>query len=218
MLALIHGVKEESFPAARDVCSAGTIPGLWVFCLYFFCLFFHLHQFTKDMGWVKIEKAKEKWVDISIKYLAKTEKLPFGKFRLGKGKLSKMVKTAVIWRQKRAKFSESQTWRWFAMNRRRQQKTRPLFSDIWSPDIQPKINDHAMIIHIIFLLTVSVLHRNEGGVGKSIPNDWEISRDPRDVPTVKPERHFEVFLGICQYLPSFGGIRTFYHHQCYPWE
>ena len=129
-----------------------------------------------------------------------------------------MVKTAVIWRQKRAKFSESQTWRWFAMNRRRQQKTRPLFSDIWSPDIQPKINDHAMIIHIIFLLTVSVLHRNEGGVGKSIPDAWEISRDPRDVPTVKPERHFEVFFGIFQYLPSFGGIRTFYHHQCYPWE
>ena len=56
MLALIHGVKEESFPAARDVCSAGTIPGLWVFCLYFFCLFFHLHQFTKDMGWVKKQK------------------------------------------------------------------------------------------------------------------------------------------------------------------
>ena len=42
---------------------------------------------------------------------------------------------------------------------------------------------------------VSVLHQNEGGIGKSIPNAQEISRRRRG--------------WISQYLPSFGGIRTF---------
>ena len=34
---------------------------------------------------------------------------------------------------------------------------------------------------------VSVLHQNEGGIGKSIPDAQDISRDPRDVPRARPE-------------------------------
>ena len=63
---------------------------------------------------------------------------------------------------------------------------------------------------------VSVLHQNEGGIGKSIPDAQEISRDPRDFPRAKPEGNLEG-LGksrgrrgwISQYLPSFGGVWTF---------
>ena len=40
----------------------------------------------------------------------------------------------------------------------------------------------------ISLCIVSVLHRNEGGIGKSTPDAQEISRDPRDVPRAKPRR------------------------------
>ena len=59
---------------------------------------------------------------------------------------------------------------------------------------------------------VSVLHQNEGGIGKSIPKAQEISGDPR----AKPEGILEgqgKSRGkrgwISQYLPRFGGIRTF---------
>ena len=38
---------------------------------------------------------------------------------------------------------------------------------------------------------VSVLHQNEGGIGKSIPDAQEISRDPRDFPRAKPEGNLE---------------------------
>ena len=63
---------------------------------------------------------------------------------------------------------------------------------------------------------VSVLHQNEGGIGKSIPDAQEISRDPRDFPRAKPEGNLEgrgKSRGrrgwISQFLPSFGGVRTF---------
>ena len=35
-------------------------------------------------------------------------------------------------------------------------------------------------------LIVSMLHQNQGGIGKSIPDAQEISRDPRDFPMAKP--------------------------------
>ena len=35
--------------------------------------------------------------------------------------------------------------------------------------------------------TVSVLHQDEGGIGKSIPDAQKISRDQRDFPRAKPE-------------------------------
>ena len=38
---------------------------------------------------------------------------------------------------------------------------------------------------------VSVLHQNEGGIGKSIRDAQEISRDPRDFPKAKPEGNLE---------------------------
>ena len=61
-----------------------------------------------------------------------------------------------------------------------------------------------------------MLHQDEGGIGKSIPDAREISRDPRDFPRAKPEGNLEG-LGkswgrrgwISQFLPSFGGVRTF---------
>ena len=68
----------------------------------------------------------------------------------------------------------------------------------------------------ISILIVSVLHQDEGGIGKSIPDAREISRDPRDFPRAKPEGNLEgrgKSRGrrgwISQYLPSFGGVRTF---------
>ena len=80
---------------------------------------------------------------------------------------------------------------------------------------------------------VSVLHQDEGGIGKSIPDGRKISRDPRDFPRAKPEGNLEgrgkservegckthgrgKSRGrrgwISQYLPSLGGARTFSHH------
>ena len=63
---------------------------------------------------------------------------------------------------------------------------------------------------------VSVLHQDEGGIGKSIPDVKEISWDPRDFPRAKPEGNLEGRgksrgrMGwISQFLPSFGGVRTF---------
>ena len=38
---------------------------------------------------------------------------------------------------------------------------------------------------------VSVLHQDEGGIGKSIPDAQKISRDPRDFPRAKPEESLE---------------------------
>ena len=40
-------------------------------------------------------------------------------------------------------------------------------------------------------LIVSVLHQDEGGIGKSIPDARKISRDPRDFPRAKPEGNLE---------------------------
>ena len=64
-------------------------------------------------------------------------------------------------------------------------------------------------------MNVFVLHKNEGGIEKSIPDAREISRDPRYFPRAKPEGNLEgrwKSLGrrgwISQYLPSFGGVRT----------
>ena len=37
----------------------------------------------------------------------------------------------------------------------------------------------------------SVLHQDEGGIGKSIPDAQEISRDPKDFPRAKPEGNLE---------------------------
>ena len=64
---------------------------------------------------------------------------------------------------------------------------------------------------------VSVLHQDEGGIGKSIPDARKISRDPRDFPRAKPEGNLE---GrgksggqrgwISQYLPRLGGARIQY--------
>ena len=72
----------------------------------------------------------------------------------------------------------------------------------------------------IFGNIVSVLHQDEGGIGKSIPDAQKISRDLLDFPRAKPEGNLE---GrgksggrkgwISQYLPSFGGARTISHHQ-----
>ena len=66
----------------------------------------------------------------------------------------------------------------------------------------------------------SVLHQDKGGIGKSIPDAQEISQDPKDIPRAKPEGNLEgrgKSRGqrgwISQYLPSFGGGRTFSHHQ-----
>ena len=61
-----------------------------------------------------------------------------------------------------------------------------------------------------------MLHQDEGGIEKSIPDAREISRDPRDFPRAKPEGNLEgrgKSRGrrgwISQYFPSFGGVRTF---------
>ena len=63
---------------------------------------------------------------------------------------------------------------------------------------------------------MSVLHQNSGGIGKSIPSALEISLDPRDFPRASPSGNLSGLgksLGrrgwISQYLPSFGGVRTF---------
>ena len=37
----------------------------------------------------------------------------------------------------------------------------------------------------------SVLHQDEGGIGKSIPDAQEISQDPKDIPRAKPEGNLE---------------------------
>ena len=37
----------------------------------------------------------------------------------------------------------------------------------------------------------SVLHQDEGGIGKSIPDAQEISRDPKDYPRAKTEGNLE---------------------------
>ena len=67
---------------------------------------------------------------------------------------------------------------------------------------------------------VSVLHQDEGGIAKSIPDGRKISQDPRDFPRAKPEGNLE---GrgksggqrgwISQYLPSFGGVLTISQHK-----
>ena len=60
----------------------------------------------------------------------------------------------------------------------------------------------------------SVLHQNEGGIGKSIPDTKIISRDPRDIPWASPSGNLlglGKYLGrrgwISQYLPRFDGAR-----------
>ena len=42
-----------------------------------------------------------------------------------------------------------------------------------------------------YLRVVSVLHQDEGGIGKSIPDARKISPDPRDFPRAKPEGNLE---------------------------
>ena len=58
---------------------------------------------------------------------------------------------------------------------------------------------------------VSVLHQNEGGIGKSIPDAREISLDPRNLSGLRKSLGRRGW--ISQYLPSFGGVQTFSHHQ-----
>ena len=49
-----------------------------------------------------------------------------------------------------------------------------------------------MAVHCLQLgYIVSVLHQDEGGIGKSIPDDQKISRDPRDFPRAKYEGNLE---------------------------
>ena len=73
---------------------------------------------------------------------------------------------------------------------------------------------------------LSVLHQNSGGIGKSIPSALQISLDPRDFPRASPSgnlsglgKSFGLRGWISQYLPSFGGVPTFSHHQsfCREW-
>ena len=44
---------------------------------------------------------------------------------------------------------------------------------------------------LIKLCIGSVLHQDEGGIGESIPDAQEISRDPKDFPRAKPEGNLE---------------------------
>ena len=149
MLALIHGVKEESFPAARDVCSAGTIPGLWVFCLYFFCLFFHLHQFTKDMGWVKKQRKNGLIYLLSISQKLRS----FLSANLDSEKASCPRWSRQLWSEDRSVPSSQRArpedgLRWTADGSKKPDRCLATFDH---QHIQPKINDHAMIIQIISL-------------------------------------------------------------------
>ena len=48
---------------------------------------------------------------------------------------------------------------------------------------------------------VSVLHQDEGGIGKSIPDARKISQDPRDFPRAKPEGNLSG-LGVGDGFPN----------------
>ena len=63
---------------------------------------------------------------------------------------------------------------------------------------------------------VSVLHENEGGIGKSIPSALEISLNPRDFPRASPSGNLSGLgksLGrrgwISQHLPRFVGAQMY---------
>ena len=56
----------------------------------------------------------------------------------------------------------------------------------WMRCLQQIINSNATQSYI-----GSVLHQDEGGIGKSIPDAQEISRDPKDFPRAKPEGNLE---------------------------
>ena len=58
-------------------------------------------------------------------------------------------------------------------------------------------------------MIVSVLHQNEGGIGKSIPDAREISRDPRDFPRAKPEVNLE---GRGDGFPNTSRVLVEYRH------
>ena len=71
---------------------------------------------------------------------------------------------------------------------------------------------------------VSVLHQNEGGIWKSIPDAQEISRDPRDFQRAKPEGRgsrvegnleggVDGFTNTSRVLVEYGHSP---HHQSYP--
>ena len=49
---------------------------------------------------------------------------------------------------------------------------------------QSQAENRNEIVQWLFL-NVSVLHQDEGGIGKSIPDARKISRDPRDFPRVE---------------------------------
>ena len=52
----------------------------------------------------------------------------------------------------------------------------------------------------------SVLHQDKGGIGKSIPDAQEISRDPKDFPR-EILREISSAEGM-DFLPSFDGVRS----------
>ena len=55
--------------------------------------------------------------------------------------------------------------------------------------------------------TILARYCNEGGIGKSIPDAQEISRDLRDFPRAKTEGNLE---GRGKYLPRFDGAWIHY--------
>ena len=64
-----------------------------------------------------------------------------------------------------------------------------------------------------------MLHQNEGGIGKSIPDAWEISQELKDFPRDEAQDKYggSILMGwISQYLPHIGGVWTFSHHKSYP--
>ena len=76
----------------------------------------------------------------------------------------------------------------------------------------PGAQTYSLIINLSTVMDQEILP-----CGQYIPDSQKIFRDPRVIPRAKPERNLEgrgKSRGrrgwISQYLPSFGGVRTFY--------
>ena len=59
-------------------------------------------------------------------------------------------------------------------------------------------------LKITLIWIVSVLHQNEGGILKSLPDAQEISRDPRNILRAKPEGGGDGFSNTSQVLVEYG--------------